>query len=67
MPNTFQHSCLVCDLCCLRLLEGQRCNSGIHEGPDIPPNLFRGYPIPLERSRFTRPTDPETGKSYPRR
>lgn len=47
---------LVCDLCGQLLSEGSRCNSGIHEGPDIPPNLRRGYPVRLSRSRFEEVT-----------
>lgn len=46
----------VCDLCGQLLPEGGRCNSGIHEGPDIPSNLFRGFAVRLSRSRFERVT-----------
>lgn len=50
----------VCDLCGQLLEPTQRCNSGIHEGPDVPSNLFRGHPVRLSRSRFDRvtPTPP---------
>lgn len=51
---------LVCDLCGQLLPWGSRCNSGIHEGPDIPFNLYRGFPVRLSRSRFEKvtPTPP---------
>jgi hypothetical protein len=53
----------VCHLCGQILDPEDRCNSGIHQGPnDL--NGFRGRPVLLEESDFYNPTELYTDDGY---